>query len=661
MKEESISTNKEINSEKSLNISISQIKQDLTFLKKDFLFFKDDILKEIKTLETKIDVQKKENEKLKDVISTQNSKMTNIHFIVESISNQVNSKEAMTNYYREKIDILMDFKKIMEDLYAKQEYKIKVNFEELNKAIDKYDKVIFDNLTYMGTIGKNSKFKDFHGLIEYILSQIKIFTFFKEKNEMEIKSFKNKLDTTVNSLNFQVSGIIGNVNEIVMSKIKDAEKKYSKEIKSIDEKIMKFKEDNLEQIKNSEKERNDMIKKMKQELVELFESSVKKLNESNNSIQKTLDNYEIQFSEIKKNINTINDVYNKMKYENENISIYNEDQHDFKINSTKSDFFKMSNYSIRNERNDNNPDTKRIQSAKSVLQNYIEGNSIYQELIENNKLRCKHHENSDSRTKKIMSKYYNEGITNIINVNGSKSLDNNMNKNYSTDIRRMSQTVNSNIMKQSSEENVLKDKEKNNKYRKETSNRKSILIKGGNENNSINKSLNKKKTKSKEADKIKIKEEKFGNIFDKNRISKLKLLGDLSFLCDDIDYKKLPKIDKNEDIILKIGKYLKINKNKFENVKFKEYNVFSKFKNHNNNHQKAQKTRQKFHSSENSKRHHRNNNENEKNNSLNDIIINNENIPEKIKKLIENSRRKKSCDELNKKSNTFRNKSEKGK
>ena len=173
---------------------------------------------------------------------------------------------------------------------------------------------------------------------------------------------------------------------------------------------------------------------MKQELVELFESSVKKLNELNNSIQKTLDNYEIQFSEIKKNINIINDVYNKMKYENENISIYNEDQHDFKINSTKSDFFKMSNYSIRNERNDNNPDTKRIQSAKSVLQNYIEGNSIYQELIENNKLRCKHHENSDSRTKKIMSKYYNEGITNIINVNGSKSLDNNMNKNYLTDI-----------------------------------------------------------------------------------------------------------------------------------------------------------------------------------------------------------------------------------
>ena len=186
-----------------------------------------------------------------------------------------------------------------------------------------------------------------------------------------------------------------------------------------------------------------------------------------------------------------------------------------------------------------------------------------------------------------MSKYYNEGITNIINVNGSKSLDNNMNKNYSTDIRRMSQTVNSNIMKQSSEENVLKDKEKNNKYRKETSNRKSILIKGGNENNSINKSLNKKKTKSKEADKRKIQEEKFGNIFDKNRISKLKLLGDLSFLCDDIDYKKLPKIDKNEDIILKIGKYLKINKNKFENVKFKEYNVLSGFKNRNINHQKA--------------------------------------------------------------------------
>jgi hypothetical protein len=55
---------------------------------------------------------------------------------------------------------------------------------------------------------------------------------------------------------------------------------------------------------------------MKKELVELIESSIKKLNNSNNSIKKTLDNYEIQFNEIKNDISSMNALYGKTKIEN---------------------------------------------------------------------------------------------------------------------------------------------------------------------------------------------------------------------------------------------------------------------------------------------------------------------------------------------------------
>ena len=280
----------------------------------------------------------------------------------------------------------------------------------------------------------------------------------------------------------------------------------------------------------------------------------------------------------------------------------------------------------------------------------------------------------------MMRKYYNEGINNIINVNAFKTIDNFLNKNILTDNHKICQTVittprtnvNTNIINLALDENNnLTDKEINtkyiNKYKKHPLNRKLILIKEGYDNYIVNKSFNKKKTKSKEAEKRAIQQEKYTESFiDKNRITKLKLLGDISFLYDDIDKKKFPKIDKIEDnkngeIIIKTGKYNQINNNKIGNAKFKEYNVLSGFKNPNTIQIKSNKIRQRINSSEiirHLRQHNNNENDKEKDNSSNNININYENLPEKIKKLFEKSKKKRKSSEFNSKS-SLRIKSEK--
>ena len=670
------STNMDIESEKYNNLNTSQFKKDLSFFTKDFLFFKNDILKELKNLEFKLEVQKKANAELKNKLSLNDTKLAQLNNKLESISTVINDKEAATNYYKEKIDLLMEFKNKTEGNLASQEYKIKVNAGELRNAINKYDKAIYENISSIGSIGKNSRFKDFNEMINYILSQIKIFSIYKDKNEVDLKSYKVKLDSIVNSLNFQISGIIGNANSFATANIKEVEKKCLNEIKSFNDKLMKLRVENLELKSNFENEKNQIfeewknIKNMKQELSDLVDSSIKKLNKSNNTIQKTLDNYEKQFNDMKSSISSITEIYNKMKLEN----INNEDQQDFKINATKSDFFKLNNSIYGNEKN--NPGVKRLHSAKSVLQNYIEGNSIYQELVEKNSLRCKQHENGESPVEIMMRKYYDEGINNIINVNAFKTIENITNKNNLTD-RNKYQTVNStpktnvnsNKTKPTLEENHLNDNEikNSNKYviknRKHSFNRKFILVKEG--HSDINNSHNIKKTKSKEADKRITQQEKFAESFiDKSRLTKLKLLSSISFLCDDENNKQLPKLDKiennkNEELFIKTGKSNRINKNKMDISKIREYNALSSLKHSNSGFPKTQKLRSRINSTDSTKHHiHNIHKDADKDNSLNNINRNNEYTSEKIKKIEEKLKKKRKSSELNKKS-FFRIKSEK--
>ena len=663
MKDEQNSiTNENSSSEKITNLNPTQVKKDFNFFTKDFLYFKNDILKELKIIDLKLESQNKLNSELKNTISLHDTKIGKLHNKLDSILNVINVKEAATNYYKEKIDILMDFKSKNERSWDSLDYKIQSNSEKIKNAINKYDKIIYDNLEYPGTIGRD-KFKNFHELIDYILNNIKIFSLFKEKNEVDLRTYKVKLESIIKSINCEISGIIRNANSFTISNLKELENKCLNEVKTFNEKLMKLRVENLQLINNFENEKNQTfgrwndVKNMKKELNELIESSIQKLNTSNNSIKETLDNYEKQFNEIRNDITSMKDLIGKIKFAN------NKDKPDNKIKIEKSDYFKTIS-----PVNKKDIEVKKVQGEKSILQNYIEGNSFYQDLIEQNSLKCKQHEKSESSIKLMLRKYYDEGYNNIKDININKTLENIIKKNTLTERYKMNNSMNS-TPKANINSNKIKQKLEgfqscDNKLR----NVKQYLYKNvenslNNKFISSNNNYNKKnKTKSKDADKRILYQDKFTETFkDKSRFTKLKQLSSLSFLYDDIKNKKFPKIEINK-IDEKLEGTDKIIKDKLEKLKFKEHSIKSGFKNVSHIQPKTQKIRHRINSSEIISHHYNkvyiNIKENNKVNSLNNINMNNQHFSEKDKKLEEKLKKKRKSSESIKKS-TFRLKSEK--
>ena len=209
----------------------------------DFIFFKNDVLRELKEINNKFENQKRLNMTIKDLISSQDIKLIEFNNKIEIVSNRLNDKKALAGYDNDKINELMNFKSKIEADFTSYDCKMKLNTEEIKNAINRYDKIICDNLVIPGIIGSNTRFKDLRDLIYFILNELKVFSAYKDKNSVDLKEYKTKLDSIVSSLNFQIRGIIGTANSFTTSNLKVVEKRYLEEIKAFDSKVEVAKEE----------------------------------------------------------------------------------------------------------------------------------------------------------------------------------------------------------------------------------------------------------------------------------------------------------------------------------------------------------------------------------------------------------------------------------
>ena len=141
----------------------------------DFIYFKNELLKDLKTIETKlilkIDSSKKDFE----------NKIVNIENKYDSLKSKMSETIDTTNpekdfdkNYSEKIDKLFMFKTNIEDKIFIHEKRIKEINDYLRESLYAFNKKIQDNLLCPGIIGNNSKFSTFQNLIDYLLSSINI-------------------------------------------------------------------------------------------------------------------------------------------------------------------------------------------------------------------------------------------------------------------------------------------------------------------------------------------------------------------------------------------------------------------------------------------------------------------------------------------------------
>ena len=100
---------------------------------------------------------------------------------------------------------------------------------DLNSNVQRIEKILKDSVIYPGVIGCISKYKTFHELIDYILTECSQNLTFREKSILDFKSYKKKLENTNPSFNTQTNTLLNTTSEFTKTCVKELEER----IKSI--------------------------------------------------------------------------------------------------------------------------------------------------------------------------------------------------------------------------------------------------------------------------------------------------------------------------------------------------------------------------------------------------------------------------------------------
>ena len=192
-------------------------------IKKDILYFKEEVLQEIKITEKNLIQKNKEaNDFLKDKTSLFEIKY---NLLKDSINN-ISTKLADEMKNDEKLNDLCQTKDHL--LKEVTSNKIKINFleKETRDSINRINDLLKQSILYPGIIGRNGKFNNFHSLIDFFLKESNDNSNFRHKNIMDLSSFKMKIDKSINTLGFKIESNLVNTNAYTDIKVKDVQDKF---------------------------------------------------------------------------------------------------------------------------------------------------------------------------------------------------------------------------------------------------------------------------------------------------------------------------------------------------------------------------------------------------------------------------------------------------
>ena len=313
MNENKFKDNFDISSENITKIFSNQRKN----LKQDILYLKDDILKDFKQIESKL------NTKYEKINSTTLSKLDNFEKAIQAMKQKIfdlSSLISTDKNIQQKVSQLYEFKTKTEETFITQELSLKNNAKELKDAINNYDKIIYNSVIYPGIIGNNSKFNNFHQLIDYVLQNISQFTTFKDKSILDFKSYKNKLESLVSSFKIESESIMNNAKEYVNKKNEELEQKFKDILNNQESRIFDLRLENNKlglSLENKIDKLNNERKKMldiKNEIYNKFNEEVSLLKDLNKVVVKKFENYQNEFKLIKNRFTSLSEFIKDVRF-----------------------------------------------------------------------------------------------------------------------------------------------------------------------------------------------------------------------------------------------------------------------------------------------------------------------------------------------------------
>ncbi len=333
--------------------------------KKDILLFKNDILKDVKVIEYKLNSKFETNSLSTE--NTLNEYKNKIDILTQKVYD-LSSLIMVDKNMKEKIDSLIKFKDNIKDELMNQKVKIESNYKELHDSLYSHDKLLAESIIYPGVIGGMGRFKNLHEFIDYVLTNIKEIINYKEKNTLDLKSYKVKLDTTMKNIKLQMDGLTKSINDYTKKCINQTENKLIDMINISEDRIQDIRLENykyaIDLKNNCDNLNNEMekIAKIKDEIYEKINLDIENMKQANYGVTIKFEGYKKEFNQIKSKFSQFNDLIKEI---NSKINSLKEKKTEISLN------YKNKNNENNNNNNDNNDNNKPKNKTVSIKKQEI--------------------------------------------------------------------------------------------------------------------------------------------------------------------------------------------------------------------------------------------------------------------------------------------------
>ena len=464
-------------SSSNLNNSIVPNQQSI---KMEVLQFKDDVLRELKILKKSFSEKYEANVALiSEKLSGYDNQILSLNERITELSGKINTD----NNAKTDISSLLEFKNKTRDHLLTIEIKVNNIDKEMRNNIFRIDNILSDSVIYPGIIGKACKFKTFHNMVDHILSQISQTITYREKNTLDLNSYKKKLESLVQNLQSSKNGIVEQNNHLINKKMEEIEEKFKNLMSLYDERLAGTRAENAEYIKNMQetvnKFKNELrdFENLKGRIFEEIKAEGSLLRVENEKTQNIFLGYKKEFNLLKDRFTQLSEFIKDVRFR---INLGQEvKRREYYQISNKLDFSKKqkidNNGNINITNIDENETSELPYFGEENTQNNKDNNEEHKEIINNrksslfnedNKYKLKNTSYSSNFTKRRKDRNY------TVNSGKFKNDLNNKNEIKNNNSNSIKKKVIEEINQQNQKENKNKDIINLNKKGKNVENKK---------------------------------------------------------------------------------------------------------------------------------------------------------------------------------------------
>ena len=286
-------------------------------MKSDLLMFKDETLKDIKEAQKK--VQEKYNHlnlEVKEKLDKYELRISAYETKIMELAKLINTDKEI----RDKVDNLIEFKEKANDTMLTEKIRLDNFRNDLNANVERIDNILKDSVIYPGVIGGICRYKTFHELIDYVLTQCSLNLTFREKSILDFKSYKTKLENIITSFNTQTTSLLNTTSEYTKTCIKELEERMKSIYNIYDDRLQDARIENANYAIGLEKATEALKKELqnlyiiKKELYEKVDSGILDVKNDNTRVVKQFSGYKKEFKIMEHKFTQLSDFIKDIRF-----------------------------------------------------------------------------------------------------------------------------------------------------------------------------------------------------------------------------------------------------------------------------------------------------------------------------------------------------------